>query len=127
MTARDVCFSVQPLQGLSGTKWLLFTVFGGKWLLFTVFERKWLLFTLFFKKRLYLYQGPEKKGVSDEFLEAHASLGPGVTLSQSVCLSVTHSFDKSYVFCELEDLYKSRDDSDVMQSHVKSCKVMQSH
>ena len=80
-----------------------------------------------FQKRLYLNQGPEKKGVSDEFLEAHASLGPGVTLSQSVCLSVTHSFDKSYVFCELEDLYKSRDDSDVMQSHVKSCKVMQSH
>ena len=31
---------VQPLQGLSGTKWLLFMVFGGKWLLFTVFGGK---------------------------------------------------------------------------------------
>ena len=39
--------SVQPLQGLSGPKWLLFTVFGGKWLLFTVFGGKWLLFTVF--------------------------------------------------------------------------------
>ena len=50
MTARDVCFSVQPLQGLSGTKRLLFTVFGGKWLFFTSFGGKWLLFTVFFKK-----------------------------------------------------------------------------
>ena len=49
MTARDVCFSVQPLQGLSGTKWLLFTVFGDKWLLFTAFEGKWLLFWVFYK------------------------------------------------------------------------------
>ena len=51
MTARDVCFSVQPLQGLSGPKWLLFTVFGGKWLLFTVFGGKWLLFTVFCSKK----------------------------------------------------------------------------
>ena len=67
MTAHDVCFSVQPLQGLLGPKWLLFTVFGGKWLLFTVFGWKVAIVYGVFQKRLYLNQGPEKKGVSDEF------------------------------------------------------------
>ena len=56
-------------------------------------------------------------------LEGHASLGPVATLSQSVTQSVTHSLDKSYDFCELEDLYESRGYSDGVQSHVKSCKV----
>ena len=65
MTARDVSCSVQPLQSLSGPKWLLFTVFGGKWLLFTVFGWKVAIVYGVFQKRLYLNQGPEKKGVSD--------------------------------------------------------------
>ena len=33
------------------------------------------------------------------FLEALASLGPGVTLSQSPSHPVSHGFDKSYVYC----------------------------
>ena len=56
------------------------------------------------------------------FLEALASLGPGVTLSQSVI----HSFAKYYVYCELGCLDEFKGVSDGMQSHANSCKVMQS-
>ena len=61
------------------------------------------------------------------FLEALASLGPAVTLSQPVSQSASQGFDKSYVYCELEGLDESRGVSDGMQSHAKSCKVKQSH
>ena len=67
------------------------------------------------------------------FLEAHASLGPGVTLSQSVSQSPSQSvgvLTNSLFTVNLEVLMNLGVCQMVckdMQSHAKSCKDLQSH
>ena len=134
MTARDVCFSVQPLQGLSGTKWLLFTVFGGKWLFFTSFGGKCLLFTVFFKKGYTKIRVLKKRESRTNFFRG-ASLSRSRCDTQSVSQSgfwqilchaklckVIQSYAKS---CKV--MHSPEKACLVMQSHPKSCKVLQSH
>ena len=79
---------------------------------------------------LILYYSSKHNDILFLYLEALASLGPGVPRSQSVSQSVSLIFDKSYDYYELEGLDESRVTQmvcKVMQSHAKSYKVIQSH